>query len=155
MTTDERIEKIEAQLIRVRWFNRCLIVCIVLFLGIWLISNNLSVLKEIRASRFLLEDEKGYTRAVLEMSAMGGPVLELKRRNGRSYAMFGLFNNGPMLSLSDWKQTAGVSLSTFGRNPCMHLYDENLKLRVMLSVNKEGPKLEMNDENEKEIWSAP
>ena len=155
MTTDERIEKIEGQLIRVRWFNHCLIACIVLSLGVWFISKNLSGLKEIRASHFILKDEKGYTRAVLGMHVMGGPVLELKRRNGRSYVMLHLSNNGPMLLMDDWKQNLRVALTTLDRNPSLYLYDENHKIRAMLSVNKEGPKLEMNDENEKEIWSAP
>jgi hypothetical protein len=155
MTIDERIEKIEGQLIRERCFNRCMIACIILLLGIWFISKNLSGLKEIRASRFILEDEKGYTRAALEMHVMGGPVLQLKSRNGRSYATFGLFNHGPMLTMSDWKQTASVILSMSDRTSSLQLIDENHKLRAMLSVNKKGPKLEMNDENGNEIWSAP
>jgi hypothetical protein len=115
----------------------------------------LSGLKEIRASRFILEDEKGYTRAVLGMHVMGGPVLELKRRNGRSYVVLHLSNDGPMLLMDDWKQNLRVALTTLDRNPSLYMYDENHKVRAMLSVNKEGPKLEMNDENEKEIWSVP
>ena len=34
MSLDKRIEKIERQLVRMRWFNRCLIICIFLSLAI-------------------------------------------------------------------------------------------------------------------------
>ena len=34
MVTEERMEKIEGQLTRVRWFNRCLMACIILGLGV-------------------------------------------------------------------------------------------------------------------------
>ena len=126
-----------------------------MILGGWFISKHFSGLKEIRASRFILEDEKGYTRAALEMHVMGGPVLTLKRRNGRSYVTLHLSNSGPMLLMNDWKQNLRVALTTLDRNPSLQLYDENQEIRAMLSANKEGPKLEMNDENGNEIWSAP
>jgi len=40
MSTDGRMAKMEGQLARIRWFNRCLIACIVLSLGVWFIEES-------------------------------------------------------------------------------------------------------------------
>ena len=76
-------------------------------MGVRFISKNFSGAKEIRASRFIVEDEEGYSRAVLKADGWG-PVLVMKGRNGRPGVMLGLFNDGPMLSMDDWKQTTRV-----------------------------------------------
>ena len=83
MTTDERMEKMEGQLVRVRWFNRCLIACIVLSLGVWFILKTFGLetawaksgAKEIRANSFVLEDENGKPRALLGVNKDGTGLL--------------------------------------------------------------------------------
>jgi hypothetical protein len=40
MTTDERMEKMERELVRLRWLNRYLIACIVLSLGVWFVYKS-------------------------------------------------------------------------------------------------------------------
>jgi len=90
MTTDERMGKIEGQLARMRWFNRCLIACIVLSLGVWFILKTFgpeqvwaqSSGKVIRAGSFILEDENGKARAGLSVSK-DGPGLVLCDKNSK------------------------------------------------------------------------
>jgi len=178
MTTDERMEKMEGQLARVRWFNRCLIVCIVLSLGAWFILNTFgservwsqSGAKEIRANCFILEDENGKRRALLGMG-MGGPSLMLLDENGKSRAVLAVIKEGPSLGLLDenGKSRAllaaskdGLELSMYDENGenraklivakdvlALGLRDENNKLRAMLAVLKDiGPGLSLYDENE-------
>ena len=117
MSTDERIEKMEGQLARMRWFNCCLIACIVLPLGAWFISKNFgpktawaqSRVKEIRANSFILEDENGKGRAALSV-LKDGPVLGLFDENGKLRVGLGVLNDVPGLELFDenGKKRAGL-----------------------------------------------
>jgi hypothetical protein len=115
MTTHERLEKVERQLARVTFFNRCVTACIVLSCATWFISETFgpetawagSGAKVIRANSFLLEDEKGKVRAVM-----------------------GLDKHGAALVLGDENGTARVSLLSLkqGRKPSrcwLSLHDEN------------------------------
>ena len=134
MTIDERIEKMERQLVRVRWVNRGLIACIVLSLLVglpFLMAG--SGVKEIRANRFILEDENGKTRAELSLK-----------------------KDGPNLSLSDenGKPRAGLTVDKDGR-PGLLLLDDNGKCLAILSVAMDGPWLALFEENGKVIWKAP
>jgi len=140
MTTDERMEKLEGQLARVRWVNYCLIACIALSLGAWFILKTFgpervwsqSGAKEIRANCFILEDENGKRRALLDMG-MGGPSLSLLDENGKPRAVLAVIKEGPTLGL----------------------LDENGKSRALLAASKDGPELSMYDENDRVIWRAP
>ena len=156
MTTDERMEKMEGQLARVRWFNRCLIVCIVLSLGAWFILNTFgservwsqSGAKEIRANCFILEDENGKRRALLGMG-MGGPSLMLLDENGKSRALLAASKDGLELSMYDENGENRAKLIVAKDVLALGLRDENNKLRAMLAVLKDiGPGLSLYDENE-------
>jgi len=108
MTTDERIEKMERQLARMRWFNRCLIACIVLSFGGCFISKTFgpekalaqSGSKVIRANSFFLEDENGNIRASLHITK-DGPGLLLSDENDKVRATLVSVKDGPGLSLID------------------------------------------------------
>ncbi|MBN2592078.1 MAG: hypothetical protein JXA81_01120 [Sedimentisphaerales bacterium] len=157
MTTDERMEKMEGQLACVRWFNRILIFSIVLFLGIWLILKSFgpetawaqSSVEEIRAKKFVLEDENGKIRATLAMTE-NGPMLSLSDENGKTRAAMRVAEGKPSLSLHDvnGKERASLMVGTLG--PYLTLYDENDKLRADLSVGKDSSSLSLSDENGKE-----
>jgi len=131
MSTDERMEKMEGQLTRIRWFNRCLIACIVLSLGVWFILKTFgpetawaqSGEKVIRATKFVLEDENGKTRAIL-----------------------GMVKDRPMLRLLDENYKAAVPLAAVKEGPVLLLYDEDEKPRAVMSVSKDGPGLALYDE---------
>jgi len=156
MTIDERIEKMERQLVRVRWVNRGLIACIVLSLLVglpFLMAG--SGVKEIRANRFILEDENGKTRAELSLKK-DGPVLLLLDENDKSRAELSLKKDGPNLSLSDenGKPRAGLTVDKDGR-PGLLLLDDNGKCLAILSVAMDGPWLALFEENGKVIWKAP
>lgn len=132
MTNYERIENIERQLVRLRWYNLCLIICIALSLGLWFVSKNLSGVKEIRASRFIVEDENGKSHGGLWVSK-GVASLVLLAENGRPRAALSVLKGGSVLVLND----------------------ENEKCRAELKVDKVGPIMSLFDENVKPIWSAP
>jgi len=178
MTTDERMEKMEGQLARVRWVNRCLIVCIVVGLGVWFISKTLgpatvwarSGAKEIRANRFIVEDENGKNRAALT-AGKDGSMLAMYDENSKNRACLRMVEDGPMLGLYAKNGKGAVGLSVLKDLPDVALLDENGKpgawLGVLkdgsmlvlanengktgasLSVDKDGPRLVLNDENGK------
>lgn len=164
MTTDERLQKVEGQLARVRWINRCLIASIVLSVGVWFIVKTLtpemawaqSAVKEIRANKFVLEDENGKDRASIAMDR-GGPGLSLMDENGKTLATMTLGKDGRGLRLMDENSNtrAVFWLSVLANQPSLVLKDENGKSRAVLTVSKDGPRLELRDENGKPIWSAP
>ncbi len=132
MTIDKRIEKIERQLVRIRWVSCGLIICIVLSLVVWFISKNLSGEKEIRATQFIIEDANGKTRGALGVDEKG-PSLGLFDENGKCRILLRSYEEGSMLGLSDKNQNPGVILANLKGEPGLELYDENGK----------------------EIWSAP
>jgi hypothetical protein len=162
MSTDERMQKIEGQLARVRWFNRCLIACIVLSLGVWFISKTFtpetawaqSGVKEIRANRFTLEDENGKPRAVLSVSKDGQGLL-LYNEMGKNRAGLVVTKEGPMLMLNDGNGQLRARLAVLEDGAGLRLFDESRKPRVELHVSKEGPegpeapRLILTDENGK------
>lgn len=97
MSTDERMERIEGQLARVRWVNRSLIACIiVLSLGVWAKFGA----KEVRAVRFVVEDENGNTRIGLVV-LKGGPTLGLNDENGNTRALLSVEKDGGLMKVLD------------------------------------------------------
>jgi len=162
MTTDKRIEKMEGQLARMRWFNRCLIACIGLSLGGWFIWKSFgpetawakSVVKEIRANKFILEDENGKIRAGLYINS-DGPQFRLWDENGKPRATMSVFKDGPGLRLFDENGKPRAGLVVFMDGPGLRLFDENGKPRAKLGLSTDGTGLVLYDENGKVSWSAP
>ena len=84
MTTDQRLEKMEGELARTRWLNRCLVASVLVSLALWGLTQSLgpetawaqSGTEEIRANGFIVEDANGKTRARLGF-LMDAPALEL------------------------------------------------------------------------------
>jgi hypothetical protein len=141
MTTDERMEKMEAQLARVRWSNRCLMAGLVLCLALWGLTQTFrpetaqaqSGTKELQAKAFILQDENDKPRAALAYLPEKGPMLTLMDEKGNARAVLGLKLGGPSLELRD----------------------ENHIVRARLAVDRQMVRLVLNDENGKEIWSVP
>ena len=161
MTTDERFEKMEGQLARMRWFNYCLI-CIVLALGVWFIWKTFGPEKAlarfsgkvIRANSFIVEDENGKPRASLSV-LKGGPALLLNDENGKLSALLEVIKEGPRLWMHDENGKARVMLLLAKEGAGLSLSDENGMTRAGLHMGKDGPKLVLYDENGKQIWRAP
>ena len=175
MTTEERLEKLEKELMRGRRFNRWLLAGLGLVIGVWIVGWGFrprtagaqpagAAVREVVARRFVVVDENGKTRAMLNMRREG-PSLTLFDEKGKSRAVLdvyqsdvlemGVDKNVPRLCLRDekGKYRAGLSLQKDG--PRLGLYDENGKTRILLSVLEDGPRLGLYDENGKIKWSAP
>lgn len=153
MTTDERMGKMEKELARVRWFNRCLIGCIVLSLGVCFIWKTLgpetawaqSRAKEIRASKFILEDPNGKPCATLGYIENKGPALLLLDKNDVVRASLDLTPKGPGLELIDENHNTRVQL-----HEGLMLRDENESPRVVLGIlGRQGPQLVLIDQNKR------
>lgn len=157
MTTDERIEKMEGQLARVRWFNHILIACIVLSLGVLFIWKTFrpekawaqSSEKVIRANSFVLEDENGKMRARLAMTE-DGPMFSLYDENDKTRAALRMAKDMPSLSLHDVDGKERASLMVGMLGPYLTMYDENDELRADLSVGNDSSSLSLSDENGEE-----
>jgi len=162
MTTDERFEKVEGQLARVRWINRCLIGCIVVALGLWFILKTFgpetawaqSGAKEIRAKRFVLEDENGKTRADLRVDK-NGPSLRLCDENEKARVRLMAFKDATCLALTDENGKPRAAFVVDMDKSALMLSDENGKPRAVFEVEKDRPVLSYTDENGKLLWSAP
>ena len=158
MTSEERIEKIERQLAHMRWFNRALIACIVLSLGLWFIPKTFGPAtawaRTLQASSFVLVDENGKPRASLSVLE-GGPALVLNDENGKLSALLEVIKEGPRLLMHDENGKSRVLLLLAREGAGLSLSDENGMTRAGLLMGKNGPKLVLYDENGKSIWSAP
>jgi hypothetical protein len=161
MTIDERLKKVEGQLARVRWVNRCLIGFIVLSVGAWSVVKTFgpetawaqSAMKEIRANKFVLEDENGKERAALGVNEYG-PELLLHDENSKMSARLLVSAEGPALVLRENGKTR-AELGVLNDTPQLVLLDENGQPRTALSVDKDGPKLGLFEKNGKPIWEVP
>ncbi len=183
MTTEQRIEKVEKQLAQLKWHNRLLFVCIVLFLTSFFLWKTLrpntalaaSGAKEIRANRFVLENENGDIRAFM-LANDAGTVLTMCDENGKQRSMITVtkdiselilhdengkerikmkvVNSGPGLAMMDKKGNTRILLSML-EAPGLSLYDENDKARANLFLLNGYPFMIFNDENGKEILSVP
>jgi len=129
-----RVEKVERR-------NRWLLVAVGLAaVGValaWALANTTPTAqaqgaKVIRANQFIVEDETGNLRAMLNVDK-AGPGLTLGDENGDTRVMVAV--------------SQGI--------PGVVLRDENGKIRVMLAAMKEGPTLSLADATGKWIWSQP
>jgi hypothetical protein len=112
--------------------------------------------KEIRANRFIFEDENGNPRASLGLTN-DGRLLSLMDENGKHRLAFVLLDHGTALSINEGK--AKASLQVGKEKPSLWMIDENGVPRFRLLVGNEGsvigPSMILQDENGEYIWSAP
>ena len=147
MTNEQRLEKLERELLRAKRQNRWLLVWAILTLAlivVWVWSTHKpgsetalsqdagAGLNIIRANAFILEDRNSKPIAKL-FTDKGGSGLILCNESGKPRVGLGILNDGPSVGL----------------------YDENDKLRVILTAGKTGPGLALYDENGEVCWSAP
>ncbi|MCX5656289.1 MAG: hypothetical protein NTY65_16760 [Planctomycetota bacterium] len=193
MTTDERIENLEKGLASARRLNRWLLAAVGLALGVWILAGTFGptmaaapagggAVKEVRANRFVVEDENGKVRASLGMGketvpfktdtglvtpAGNGPVLELYAEDGKARARLAVMHllagriggaghmEEPRLSLFGDNGMPRVEMVVSFDVPRLYLHDENFQTRASLIVNEGRPFLNLFDENNKLIWRAP
>lgn len=169
MTIDERIEKMERQLVLVRWVSCGLIVGVVLCLAAWFFSETRGEkmdTKHIRAKSFVLEDDNGKLRAMLADIKDIGTMLTLMDENGKLRAGLGVLKDGLSLVLYDENEKSRVSMAVNEDGPALSLSDENGKTRALLgrgqTKNSDGVVISLPESSlilfgadEKVIWSAP
>ena len=112
--------------------------------------------KVIRANQFVLEDEHGKTRAVLDVAKDGVPGLYLYDDQGTPRVMLGVSNHGSVLALCDTSGKTLVSLTVGNDGSSLRLSDDHGKTRVKVGVGTDGvPGLALLYENGVKIWSKP
>ena len=112
--------------------------------------------KLIRANQFVLEDDNGKTRAVLDVGKDGVPGLYLYDDNGTPRAMLGASNHGSVLALCDKNGKTLISLTVSNDGSSLRLSDDDGKPRVRLTVSNDGePGLALLYANGVQIWSKP
>ena len=141
MTIEERLEKVEKELIHAKRRNRWLLTTVgvtIIGLGLaWLLTKATTsataatTQKEIHANQFILEDMKGKLFANLYITKFGSG-LSLRGLNGKARAGLDVIQDEVMLWMND----------------------ANGKRRIWLDMSN-GPKLELYDANGEVIWKAP
>ena len=147
MSTSERLRRVERELCGARRLRAWLVVWTVLAVArlvATFVRNERVVGAQarrdvvVRATAFILEDDSGRTRAVLDM-LQGGPALSLTDDGGRRRVVLGTnATRGSGLILYDYKEVerASLSLHPDGESQ-MALGGENGELQVLLRVNKD------------------
>ena len=162
MTLEERVEKLELELKRMKdqkffawglaFFVIILIVAIVFPQGVVTAQSNTA--PEIRARQIVLVDENNKPRCILAMGKEG-PGLVMSDKNGEMRSILKIDTDGVRLSLYDEKGEPRAVLDADRNGSGLALYDETGKPRVGLFVGKDGPKLTLFDKKGKEHWSTP
>ena len=152
MTTDERLVKLERELIRsrrrFRWLvlglGFCFIPAAVMY-GSRSRSDAVEVSKELRATSFVLEDANGKPRASLGMDE-DGLELRLRYENGIIGAALCLHEEKVVLSLADNGGKPRAVLGLTKNMPLLCLYDEKAEPRATVALLPDGPHLVLRDE---------
>lgn len=190
MTTEERLEKLEKELMRGRKFNRWLLAGLGLIIGAWIVGwapmsetataqPTEAVSREIRARLFIIEDDKGRTRAMLG-AFEDGSELQLSDENGKprvvliaskdeselqlqangeTHAWMHVSNSGSLLQLNDENGHYRLGLHVFKDGPKLDLCDETMtasgKPRIEIDASKDDPKVQLYDAKGRILWKVP
>ena len=112
--------------------------------------------KVIRANQFVLEDENGKTRAVLDVGKDGVPGLYLYDDTGTPRIMLGVSKGGSVLALCDKNGKTIISLTVSNDGSSLRLSDDNGKTRAVLDMGNDGvPGLALLYANGVRMWSKP
>lgn len=150
MTIEQRVEQLERKSDNALQRNRLLLagatLCLLCALATWVLEPagafaeaDAIVNREVRANSFLLVDNKGKTRADLNMFK-GVPVLRLFDATGKTCVGLSAFEGGG-LNFFDEKGSIRVSLDSLG----LRLMDENEKSRVSLIFFDGKPSFTLSD----------
>jgi hypothetical protein len=158
MTTDERLEKLEKELILGKRHNRWLLAIagtVVLMLALAKVfSGNENAAQAqgkgsgervVVANKFILEDERGRKRASLSIDK-GGVSLSLSDENGKLRVLLDVSNNRPGLALYDENNHPMAVMSSDKDNPNLTLHG---KRGIVLCVTDNGSGLFLLDEMKK------
>ncbi|MFH1022139.1 MAG: hypothetical protein V1809_01980 [Planctomycetota bacterium] len=161
MTTEQRLESMERQLVCMKRFNRWLLVAVGLIVGGWGMLNvgglrpNIMAQaaeadgkteKVIRANKFIVENEMGKVRAELSMNKEG-PVFFLNDANDKPRITMGIQSEGATLNLCDENGIVRAMLCVKKGESVLSMFNEEGNPRAGLTVSKDGPRLNMFGES--------
>ncbi len=167
MTTEERVERLERELVATKQWNRRLLIGLGLaggmFILVWSFTNAAGTAqaqeakkaeKVIRANRFILENENGVASAVM-VANKAGTALTLADENGKTRVILAAAKTATALALNDENGRTRAEMSVTKTETSLKLTDENGRTRAALAVIKDGTGLVLFDENGKVIWQTP
>ena len=180
MTIEERLNTLEKELKQSKRYNRYLLGVVLVVVSIGIIgAAPFKSGKEIRATKFVLEDGNGTSRAGLMMDK-DGPLLAMEDENGKTRVLVAIKGNaGPGIFLYDEKEELRESLSFSkigpalvfndengigrvflsllkpGPGPSLGLADDKGNIRVALGVMDDGPHIDLATEKGEAVWGAP
>ncbi len=155
MTTEERLEVLEKELVRTgsraRWSlvgtALVIVVGVVLCITAYGPSKAGSVggaEREVRAGKFTLVTQDGMAQAVLHVTE-DGPLLGLYDAQGKVRIGLTVTEAGPMLRLQDSRGNVRVSLAATTTGQGLGVYDDRGIGRIGLTVTEAGPTLGLLD----------
>jgi hypothetical protein len=164
MSTEERLERLEREVLiakrRTRWLLVAVGVVVVGLALTWALANTTAtaqaqgarvVPQEIRAKEFILEDWKGKVRLRLHMMNKT-PGMSLYEENGQNTVEL---SSGGLALLDETGKIRAVLVATRGGGTDLILNDENGNTRATLSADRHEGSLTVGDEKGFPIWSAP
>lgn len=158
MTTEERLEKLEAELATAKRNNRRLMAGVGLVLGVFILFVAVRAItgvaysqaggdveKVIRANKFEVVDNQGRTRAIFT-EVTSGAGLAIFDEKGKTQILLSMDKEtGPALILHDETSDFSATLSVKKVGPALSLNDERGNIRAGLVVMEEGPSLSLYD----------
>jgi len=162
MTLDQRVDKLERDLARTKRTAGCLRILIAAVMGgvaIGAVAESRSSVQSqpvqgtrrvVRANAFVLEDEKGQERAVLDVDSTKAR-LSLGDERGEARMILGVTGNGPAIFLLDEEGNSRLTVSLQKGSPGITLLDENGNSRFACSLDKDGPRMTLLDQKGKAI----
>ncbi len=168
MTTDERLERLERELALSKRNNRWLLATVATIILLVILARTFSGTentaqaqgkgsnpKVVVANEFVLEDEMGRRRAVLE-AHKGRALLAMMDENGKIRISLDALNSEPGLSLFGEEFDVRAMFGMQEKAPGLILWDESNNPRFVLVLDKKlGSTLKIMGEKGKPVWSAP
>ena len=158
MTTEERIGKLEHDLVAAKSRNRWTLTALLL-VAVGCGYNTITAAKsEIKARRFVVVDAQGKLRALLGVGDDGTPELSMSDVQGELRASLHVAADGrPTLRMSDAQGKSRALLGvTADGSSALGIFDAQGKSRAVLGMTADGSSaLGIFDAQERKIWSAP
>ena len=148
MINTKRIEKIESELGRVKKINNCLVAMMIGALAIITLGAATDQEKpaEIRAKKFILEDNSGNERGVFSVGEKG-VGMELIGTEGKPQVTLYADDSGQGLYLSDVNGKERIGLWAKGKDVQVAVSDSSEKQRLEMAIRNDQPEIILSDAN--------
>lgn len=148
----ERLDRLEKQNRRLR---RAIAFLMIIAACLLFVGARFGKGRTLTASRIVLKDDTGTTRAILGMRS-AGPGLILYDENGENVeALLTVLETGPVLSLCDAKGTTRVLLGVTPKGATLAFNDSHGKLRAEMGFSSNSPNMTFFRPNGKPVYVVP